>query len=101
MSTRQFNGHEVAFLMGWNEDAKLEQSLVVHSEKLGRRSDGYEYDRVVVKHPDGKFYQFEVGYDTEHGITPCTEWPDDMTEAIEVEPVETVTIAYRPKKARK
>jgi|SRR5271154_6726962 len=96
MPTRQFNGREVAFLMGWTADN--ERAFVVHSEKLGRRSDGYEHDRVVVKHPDGKLYQFEVAYDDEHGIMPCREWPDQMTEAIEVEPVEVVTTTYRPKK---
>jgi hypothetical protein len=96
MPKRQFNGNEVAFLMGWSEDSK--RDFVLHSEKLGRRDDGYDYDRVVVKHPDGKLYQFEVAYDTEHGITPCTEDPDEMTEAIEVEPVETVTVTYKVKK---
>jgi len=95
---REFNGHEVAFLMGWSEDRK--RDFVLASEKLGRRDDGYEYSRVVIKHPDGKLYQFEVAYDTEHGITPCTDDPDEMTEAIEVEPVETVTITYRPVKAK-
>jgi hypothetical protein len=92
---RQFNGKEVAFLMGWRDDSR--RDFVVHSEKLGRRNDGYEYDRVVVKHPDGKLYQFEVAYDDEHGIMPCIEDPDELTEAVEVEPVETVTIIYKAK----
>jgi hypothetical protein len=95
IATRQFNGNEVAFLMGWAEDSK--HDFVVHREKLGRRHDGYEYDQVVVKHPDGKLYQFEVAYDDEHGIIPCCERPNDLIPAIEVEPVEVVTIAYRPK----
>lgn len=92
---RQFNGNEVSFLLGWNEDSK--RDLVVHREKLGRRHDGYEHDRVVVRHPDGKLYQFEVAYDDEHGIVPCREWPNQLTEAIEVEPVETVAITYKVK----
>lgn len=99
--TRTFNGHEVAFLMGWTEDSKYEREFVVHSEKLGRRSDGYEYDRVVVKHPDGKLYQFEVAYDDEHGIIPCRERPKELTAAIEVEAVEVVTTSYCPKNVMK
>ncbi len=82
--------------MGWDEDSP-DNSRVLHEEKLGRRPDGYEYSRIVAKHPDGKLYQFEVAYDDEHGITPCKEWPAALTEAVEVEAIETVTLTYRVK----
>ena len=92
---RHFNGHEVAFLMGWREDSKSD--CVVQREHLGRRQDGYEHARVVVKHPDGKLYQFEVVYNDEYGIFPCIERPNEVTVGVEVEPVETVMIRYEPK----
>ncbi len=95
MTKRQFNGHEVSFLMGWSE--KSDRDFVVQREVLGHRDDGYEHARVVVAHPDGKLYQFEVAYDQEHGILPCHEWPNDLTEAIEVEAVEVVITSYRVK----
>lgn len=93
--TRSFNGHEVAFLMGWAEGH--DRDFVLHREVLGRRSDGYEHAQVVVEHPDGKLYQFEVRYDDEHGIIPCLSRPNELTEAVEVEAVEVVTTVYRPK----
>jgi len=97
MGTRTFNGHEVAFLTGHDEDG--DQDRVIHTDKLGRRSDGYEHDRVVVRHPDGKLYQFVFRHDPEHGILPCREWPAEVTEAVEVEAVEVVTIVYKVKES--
>lgn len=95
MPSRQFNGREVAFLTGNDDDES--PSRVVHSEKLGVEHDGYEVERVVVKHPDGRFYQFDFKYEREHGIMPCREWPDELTEAIEVEPVAKKITTYKPK----
>lgn len=70
--------------------------FVVDRKKLGVRSDGCEYELVVISHPNGKLYQFEFSYNSEFGIYPCLEDPDDMIEAVEVEAVETVTTTYRP-----
>jgi hypothetical protein len=94
---RQFNGHEVAFLMGWTEGH--DKDFTVEREVLGRRSDGYEHARVIVQHPDGNLYQFVVRYDDEHGIIPCREWPNELTEADEVEAFDVVITKYRIKES--
>lgn len=98
MPRRTFNGHEIAFLMGMDEDHP--KNFVVARRAKSTRNN-YQCDEVVVKHPDGKLYQFDFLYNDEHGIYPCCEWPNGTlgsAEAIEVEPVEVVTITYRPKK---
>lgn len=91
---RQFNGHEVAFLMGWAEGH--DKDYTVHRQELGVR-DGYSNVRVVVEHPDGKLYQFVVQYDDEHGIYPCLERPNELTDVVEVEAVQVMRTIYRVK----
>lgn len=85
--TREFNGREINALM---ED----EDNIVDREYGPRESDGYETEEVVIKHADGYFYRFTYRYETEHGINPYSEDPDDVTVAERVVPKETVTIKY-------
>ena len=86
--TRQFNGHEASFLI---------KGFVVHREPLRGLDGGYEQERVVVKHPDGKFYRFIHRFSSEHGIDPWEEHPDALVEAVEVVAKTISKVVYVPK----
>lgn len=94
MPKRMFNGHEIDFLMGRDEDNPYEG--VIYEKELGMGDGGYQEKKVVVKHPDGKLYSFVFLYDSEHGIYPTSEHPEDLVEAVEVKAVETKTYKYVP-----
>ena len=95
MPKRMFNGNEIAFLAGCSEENDDDERFIVQTKHLGSRSDGYEYDLLTVKHPDGKFYQFEFAYNSEHGIYPCRERPEKLVEAYEVVPVIVPETIYK------
>ena len=88
---KKFNGQEVAFLMGLDEENPYDG--ILEEEELGE-NNGYEERLVVVKHPDGKLYQFAFEYNTEHGVCPYSEWPQKEIEAYEVRPVEKIIVSY-------
>ncbi len=77
--------------MGLDEEKPYDG--ILEEEELGE-NNGYEESLVVVKHPDGKLYQFIFQDNTEHGVTPCREWPEKEIEAYEVRPVEQVIVSY-------
>lgn len=94
MAIRKFNGKEIEWLMGNDEDNPF--SGVVQTTPVEGTCDGYQMKEVIVKHPDGKLYRFTYCYDSEHGITPTTERPEQEFEAVEVQAVPTTTYKYVP-----
>lgn len=88
---KKFNGKEVAFLMGLDEENPYE-GILEETETGVNGGSGYEERLVVVKHPDGKLYRFIFESNTEHGITPCTEWPEQEIEVWEVRAVEKIIV---------
>lgn len=94
MAARQFSGREIEFLMGKDEDNPY--NGVVKSTPLEGTEAGYQMLEVVVKHPDGKLYQFIYYYNDDHGMNWSYEDPDRMFPATEVKAVETITYDYIP-----
>lgn len=94
MATRTFNGREIEWLMGNDEDHPHDS--IVETTPVGGTDGGYQMKDVVVKHPDGKLYQFTYYYDDEHGMNWSSEDPDMLFEAVEVEAVPTTTYKYVP-----
>jgi hypothetical protein len=92
MGQRHFNGHEVAFLLGIDEDGSKDRTVA--STNQGVNSSGYEVETKVVKHPDGKFYEFAYESNREHGIVACLEHPNDLIEAHEVVAEEIKIVKY-------
>jgi len=94
MATRNFNGREIEWLMGNDEDSPFDG--IVHTEPLEGTDGGYQMKDVVVRHPDGKFYKFTYYYDDDHGMTRSHEDPGGTFEATEVKRVEVTTYRYVP-----
>lgn len=96
MPKRQFNGREIEWLMGHDEDNPYDG--IVQETPLEGTDGGYQTKSVVAKHPDGKLYRFTYYYDTDHGMTLSDEDPDRVFEAVEVKAVPVTTYKYVPVK---
>jgi hypothetical protein len=94
--TRLFHPNELAFLMGHEiNDGDTGPSFVVYTKEIGRGLRGYSEQMVVIKHPNGKFYQFVYEYDSEHGMDMFSENLYKEIKAYEVEPCEKVVVTYK------
>jgi len=94
MSNKTFNGREIEWLMGNDEDNPFDG--VVDETPLEGTDGGYQMKEVVVRHPDGKFYRFVYYYDDNHGMTLSHENPDGDFPAVEVERRVVKTYTYVP-----
>ena len=85
------------FRFEYIRDVVFEQGEVEDSTE-GRYDAGTGYSPVTVvfrAKDDGKFYAFEYGYNSEHGIETCSDFKDDKLVTLdEVEKVEITTTKW-------
>lgn len=85
------------FRFEYIKDVVFEQGEIAHEEEGAYDSGtGYSPTTVVFRaKDDGKFYEFEYGYNSEHGIRTTEGWSDDKVLTLpEVEQKETITTVW-------
>lgn len=85
------------FRFEYIKDVVFEQDGAVHREE-GAYDSGSGYSPITVifrAKDDGKFYEFEYGCNSEHGIYTTEGWSDDKVLRLpEVEQKETITTVW-------
>lgn len=81
--------------MGVDEEGEETSSRIVLSKPTGREDGGYQQYEIVIKHPNGKYYEFLHSYNSEHGIDLFRERPNDPIICFEVEPFKIEKTEYR------